>query len=221
MENMIAWIGSRDAGVVDAAPRPVVSPAVSADVISSSEQVGDRVRSTYRGPVLPHESQPFETDEPWLSVDPSTGTVQPQESEMITATFEMPDTAEIGEVYEGEIVINNNSVLTPVTIPVTVHIVSAVSDNSVAAPLEYALHQNYPNPFNPSTDIRFDLRQAGHVSLAIYNVLGQKIATLADRNFEAGSHSLTFNASSLASGVYFYRIDAGQFTDMKKMILLK
>ena len=175
----------------------------------------------YRGPVMPHESLPFETDEPWLTIDPTTGTVQPQESEMITATFEMPDTAEIGEVYEGEIVINNNSVLTPITIPVTVHIVSSVSDNSVVAPLEYALHQNYPNPFNPSTDIRFDLRHAGHVSLAIYNVLGQKVATLADRNFEAGSHSLTFNASSLASGVYFYRIDAGQFTDMKKMILLK
>ena len=111
--------------------------------------------------------------------------------------------------------------MTPVTIPVTVTIVSTVGDKGDVMPLEYALYQNYPNPFNPSTDIRFDLRQTGHVTMAIYNVLGQQVATLIDRKFEAGNHTVTFNGSSLASGVYFYRIEAGQFTDMKKMVLIK
>jgi N-acetylneuraminic acid mutarotase len=221
MENMIAWMSSRDAGIVNALPRPSVAPPKTAEIVPGTQKAADRIVPKYCGPLAPPVSNPFETDEPWLTVDPSTGTVQPQQSEMITATFEMPDTAEIGETYEGQILIHNNSVQTPITIPITVQIVSAVGDKSDVSPSDYVLYQNYPNPFNPSTDIRFDLRQTSHVHLAVYNILGQEVATLADRSFEAGSHALTFNASSLASGIYFYRIDAGQFTDMRKMILLK
>jgi FtsP/CotA-like multicopper oxidase with cupredoxin domain len=88
-------------------------------------------------------------------------------------------------------------------------------------PKSFALGQNSPNPFNPSTEIRFTLPEAGYVQLVVYNSLGQKVATLMDQNVPAGFHSVRLDASDLASGVYFYKITAGKFTDIKKMVLLK
>jgi hypothetical protein len=88
-------------------------------------------------------------------------------------------------------------------------------------PVEFALEQNYPNPFNPSTTINFTLAKASDVKLAVYNVLGQKVATLVDTRMSAGQQSVVFDASRLASGVYFYHIDAGSFTSVKKMLLMK
>ena len=88
-------------------------------------------------------------------------------------------------------------------------------------PNKFELGQNYPNPFNPTTTINFTLGQASDVKLAVYNVLGQKVATLLDEHMSAGSYPIVFNASKLASGVYFYRLDAGNFTSIKKMMLLK
>jgi len=219
MTNMIAWMGETLADQVQTPPRPALEPVSSTN--PAAKTVSEYTVNAGTGPIARVPAEWSGTDEPWLVVHPGTGTVLPQESQLITATFEMPDTAEVGEDYSGEIVINNNSVQSPVTIPVSVHIVSAIGDNFESAPQTYALHQNYPNPFNPVTNIRFDLRQSGHVNLAIYNVLGQKVATLVDRNLEAGNHTVTFNGSSLASGVYFYRIEAGQFSDMKKMVLMK
>jgi hypothetical protein len=102
-----------------------------------------------------------------------------------------------------------------------VDIVEYVRDIGGELPLDYALHQNYPNPFNPSTEIQFDLREHTHVTLAIYNVLGQKVLTLVDEPLDAGSHLVSFNGAALASGVYFYNINAGSFTDMRKMVLMK
>jgi hypothetical protein len=88
-------------------------------------------------------------------------------------------------------------------------------------PLKFALEQNYPNPFNPTTTINFSLLKASNVRLTVYNLLGQKIATLADNRMEAGVHNVTFNAARLASGVYFYRLEAGEFMSQKKMLLLR
>jgi hypothetical protein len=96
-----------------------------------------------------------------------------------------------------------------------------VTGKEATLPSSYALHQNYPNPFNPRTQISFSLPQASHVTLEIYNVLGQRVATLADGDLEAGHHTVSWDAAGLASGVYFYRLTAGQFTDRKKMLLLK
>ena len=96
---------------------------------------------------------------------------------------------------------------------------------SVVAPNGFALSQNYPNPFNPSTTIRYSLEKAGMVSLKVYNVIGQEVATLVNGLQQAGSYSVPFNTkegkTSLASGVYFYRLDAGSFISIKKMILMK
>ncbi|HVN48351.1 MAG TPA: T9SS type A sorting domain-containing protein [Bacteroidota bacterium] len=88
-------------------------------------------------------------------------------------------------------------------------------------PSAFALEQNYPNPFNPSTKINFTLAKAANVKLTVYNLLGQKVATLLENRMDAGQHSVTFDASKLTSGVYFYRIEAGDFTMAKKMLLLK
>ena len=88
-------------------------------------------------------------------------------------------------------------------------------------PDKYALHQNYPNPFNPATTIQFNLPYESPVTMKIFNLMGQEVATLIDRNMTAGMHHVEFDASDLPSGIYFYRIKAGDFADMKKMVLLK
>ncbi|MCL4306537.1 right-handed parallel beta-helix repeat-containing protein [bacterium] len=88
-------------------------------------------------------------------------------------------------------------------------------------PDNYALYQNYPNPFNPTTNLRFDLRDAGHVKIMVYNTLGQVVATAVDRELEAGRHTVTFDASSLSTGVYMYTISVNGFTDVKKMVLIR
>jgi Secretion system C-terminal sorting domain len=85
----------------------------------------------------------------------------------------------------------------------------------------FNLSQNYPNPFNPSTQIDFSVPQQSTVQLKVYNTLGQLVATLVNGNLSAGSHSVTFDARNLASGLYIYRLSAGNFTSVKKMMLLK
>jgi hypothetical protein len=91
----------------------------------------------------------------------------------------------------------------------------------VELPQDYALHQAYPNPFNPTTTIRFDLPETGHVKLAVYNVLGREVAKLVDRNLEAGYHTVQLDGSQMASGMYFYQMQASGFIDTKKVVLIK
>jgi 2',3'-cyclic-nucleotide 2'-phosphodiesterase (5'-nucleotidase family)/PKD repeat protein len=88
-------------------------------------------------------------------------------------------------------------------------------------PTKFALNQNYPNPFNPSTYINYDVPEASQVSIVVYNMLGQKMATLVNEVKSAGSYSLQFDASALSSGVYIYRLEAGSFVSTKKMTLVK
>ncbi len=96
----------------------------------------------------------------------------------------------------------------------------------VVQPVNFALDQNYPNPFNPTTQIAFSIPSAMHVSVTIFNILGQRIATLVDANLSAGSHVIMWNARNnngemMPSGVYFYRLSTPKFTAVKKMLLLK
>jgi len=88
-------------------------------------------------------------------------------------------------------------------------------------PLSYSLEQNYPNPFNPSTMIKFTLPVEQNVKITVYNVLGKEVAELVNGKIEAGNHSVNFDGSKFVSGQYFYKINAGEFTQIRKMLLIK
>ncbi|NOY88043.1 MAG: T9SS type A sorting domain-containing protein, partial [FCB group bacterium] len=94
-------------------------------------------------------------------------------------------------------------------------------NNYTSLPKKYGLSQNYPNPFNATTTIRYELPQKSKVLITIYNIMGQKVATLVNKNEEAGVYTVNWNASNVASGIYCYRIEAGNFVQTKKMLLLK
>ncbi len=88
-------------------------------------------------------------------------------------------------------------------------------------PGNFTLLQNYPNPFNPSTTIRFSLRQSEHLTLKVLDVLGREVATLMEGELNAGEHSVVFDGKNLPCGVYFYRLQAGEFAHLRKMVVLK
>ncbi len=96
-----------------------------------------------------------------------------------------------------------------------------VIDADAVLPAKFKLSQNYPNPFNAATTIEYDLPEAGRVTIDIYNILGHTIVTLVNEKNQAGQHRVVWNASDRSSGVYFYRIEAGDYTETRKMILLK
>lgn len=99
--------------------------------------------------------------------------------------------------------------------------ISGISNNQNTMPENYVLMQNYPNPFNPSTKINFAIPKAGNVKLMVFDVLGREISVLVNEYRQAGNHTVVFDAENLASGIYFYSIETGDFTDTKKMILIK
>ncbi|HHJ51734.1 MAG TPA: T9SS type A sorting domain-containing protein, partial [Caldithrix abyssi] len=92
---------------------------------------------------------------------------------------------------------------------------------SEAAPNKFRLYGNYPNPFNPSTNIRFDLATAGRTTLTVYDALGKKITTLVDKYLPAGQYTFKWNAGQLSSGIYFYRLQTGKLSQVKRMLLVK
>ena len=102
----------------------------------------------------------------------------------------------------------------------TVYGVTSVKEEEII-PNEFGLSQNYPNPFNPTTVISYRLPVSGFVTLKVFDVIGREVATLVNENIQAGSHSVTFNSYDLASGVYYYKLSAGDFVSVKKMILVK
>jgi hypothetical protein len=97
----------------------------------------------------------------------------------------------------------------------------AIEPASVEIPDKFELSQNYPNPFNPVTNIKIRLPETGMVNLAVFDIAGKFVASLVSGELNAGVYNLGFDASVLSSGTYFYRIEAGEFTDVKKMVLLK
>lgn len=100
---------------------------------------------------------------------------------------------------------------------------SSVSDHDPSAglPADYALAQNFPNPFNPATAISFNLPASVKVKLEVFNAIGQKVATLVNSKLPAGSHTATWNAANMPSGIYFYKLEAGNFNQTRKMVLAK
>jgi len=102
-------------------------------------------------------------------------------------------------------------------------VISSVNQISGNVPEQFSLKQNYPNPFNPSTRINYELRNANYVTMKVFNSNGKEVASLVNENQSAGSYAVDFNTSeyNLPSGIYFYTLNAGEFTETRKMILIK
>ena len=161
----------------------------------------------------------------WISVTPTSGTVLAENTFDVTIHFDTNCLFE--STYTATIAIHNNSIDSLVTIPVTLHVTSVgIEDPTPQVPIEFTLSQNYPNPFNPSTTISFDLPKESKVEISVYNIKGQKVKTMMNDILPAGNHSVVWNGKndnnkSVSSGIYFYRITAGDFTDTKKCVILK
>jgi len=93
--------------------------------------------------------------------------------------------------------------------------------NDYPGPLSFKLHQNCPNPFNPSTEITYTLPKASTVTLRIFDILGREVTTLVNERKEGGRYTIVWDADGVPSGIYFYRIATGDFTESKKMVLMK
>ncbi|CUU08034.1 Por secretion system C-terminal sorting domain-containing protein, partial [Candidatus Thermokryptus mobilis] len=100
-------------------------------------------------------------------------------------------------------------------------VIIKVEDEKTKFPEKYVLYQNYPNPFNPNTKIEFELPEKANIKLTINDILGREIEKLVDKEYNSGKYQVEFNGSNLPGGVYFYRLEAGKFVSVKKMILLK
>jgi len=99
--------------------------------------------------------------------------------------------------------------------------VIGIQNISSEIPQVYKLYQNYPNPFNPTTTINFDIIKAGNVKITLYDILGKEVITVVNENVQPGKYRTTFNAENLASGLYFYKIATNDFTDIKKLVVIK
>ena len=96
-------------------------------------------------------------------------------------------------------------------IPLTTPNIMYKTEDESLVPNEYILYQNYPNPFNPTTQFSFGIPEAGHVTLEIFDILGRKIETVVDEQLNAGNYTYTWNATKIASGIYFYRLKTDEF----------
>ncbi len=158
----------------------------------------------------------------WLTADPLAGYVLPGSSEDITVTF---DASELDEgQYLGSLNITSNDPAQSeiaVACTLTVREQTNLDDPLTAVPTEFALSQNYPNPFNPSTSFSYALPEDCHVRIEIFDILGRRIETLVDGWQPAGNYSVSWNSEGRSSGLYFYRISAGEFSAARKMVLLR
>jgi hypothetical protein len=107
------------------------------------------------------------------------------------------------------------------TITLTNQLTGVGGQLDLEIPLEFRLEQNYPNPFNPSTTIRYGLPVRSRVTLTVFNTLGQQVALLQDGEQEAGYHEVKFDGSHLSSGMYFYRMHTGSFTEVRKLLIVR
>ena len=100
-------------------------------------------------------------------------------------------------------------------------VITGITNGNGSIPTEYAMTQNYPNPFNPATRISYQLPEAGNVKITVFDISGKQIATLVNGQQNAGFYDINFDGSRFASGVYFYKLEAGNFVETKKMLLIK
>ena len=154
----------------------------------------------------------------WITVTPMISSVPPNSWRDVTVAFD-PEILRNG-VYHVDMTIHNNSADSSVLLPVALTVALAAEEPPTALPTEYALYQNYPNPFNSETTFKFDLKQAGHTSLKVFNLLGQEVATVADGFLDAGRYDFQFDMNGLASGVFILTLQSGGFNGVGKLVLV-
>jgi len=155
---------------------------------------------------------------PLVTAPPSTTPFTPTSGQWASKKFALPiGTNKIS--FKAISAYGNNLFLD--NICVTSTSVGIVNLNSAIIPNEFSLSQNYPNPFNPSTKINFSIPKNGFVTLKIFDILGKEVMTLVNEQKTAGTYDVQFNAVNFSSGTYFYRIESGDFKDIKKMLLIK
>lgn len=149
--------------------------------------------------------------------------IEMEEGGRITGTGSDSLTVEnvtFGDAGEYQVIVRNGAGSDTSTVSI-VAVTTSTSINSSEIPAQFVLNQNYPNPFNPQTTIRFGLPVFSVVTLNVFDLLGRSVATLVDGSLPAGYHSIEFDGSRFASGIYFYKIDAGEFHQVRKMMLIK
>jgi Secretion system C-terminal sorting domain len=161
-------------------------------------------------------------NDPWVTnINPSTWTIQNLPPEVSTGSSGLMVLSIIDSLFPGYF--NFKAQLGRDNWPYwedSILVIVGV-ENEISLPTEFSLFQNFPNPFNPNTTIKYSIPEMNKVSLAVFNLLGEEVATLVNEEKVAGYHEIEFNASVLSSGIYFYRLQAGDFISTKKMILLK
>jgi hypothetical protein len=100
-------------------------------------------------------------------------------------------------------------------------LLTSINQITSNVPENYSLYQNYPNPFNPTTKIKFDVARIGDVKIIVYDAMGREVQTLVNESLKPGTYEASFDGSQLTSGVYFYKITAGDFSQTKKMLMIK
>jgi|GEM_PF-220399 len=182
--------------------------SIALQVVYNQNYVHDRMAVMITNDVLP-----------WASVSPVIGSIAPGDSASVQLRIH-PSGLIGGRMYNGLLRISGN---TPDVRYVRLGL--STTPNSVDGmpeiPAAFALDQNYPNPFNPSTTIKYQLPEKSHVTLRIYDVVGREVATLVNGIEDSGYKSVRLDANNLASGIYIYRLQAGNFTMSKKLLLLK
>ena len=174
---------------------PPAPPAGMFDIRFSSGRIAEDINSSVKTIDMNCVTYPLT-----IRVENMNITLQDESGKEINAKLENGD----------GISLNNNSIKKLVVI-----------SGEVMTPVEYSLEQNYPNPFNPSTKIKYTVPADGFVNIAVYNVLGEKVTDVVNNIQKAGSYEITFNARDLASGMYIYRMESGNFVSVKKMMILK
>jgi hypothetical protein len=133
----------------------------------------------------------------------------------VTATNVTPGTYTLTVTSKGP----NGTPVHQRTVSITANTTTSVNNEEIAT--SFKLSQNYPNPFNPSTKIDYSIAKISNVKITVYNNLGKEVASFFNQNQAPGNHFVIFNANSLSTGIYYYKIEAGDFTDVKKMTLIK
>jgi hypothetical protein len=157
----------------------------------------------------------------WIVVTPTSGTLPWLGEDTLYIWLYAPE--EPKAVYEDTIVIENNSANPAIHIPVMMAVppLGVEDQEGSKLPRSFALRGCYPNPFNASTTIGYDLPRASQVTLEIYNLVGQKVATLVNDYQQAGYKTVNWNAAEVTTGIYYYKLTAGEFVSVRKLTILK